>query len=75
MLLRGPCGSCSPTPEPEEEEHILQVPEEPCTSDPEEAAHLMGELGLIWGRFPARPPGFIHLQANQAHAGLAWGIP
>ena len=37
----------SPTPEPEEEEQILQVPKEPCTSESEKAAHLMGRLGLI----------------------------
>ena len=39
--------SASPTPEPREEEQItLQVPEEPCTSEPEEAAHSAGGLDL-----------------------------
>ena len=32
--------------------------------DPEEAAHLMGGLDLIWGRFSAVPPGFACSQGN-----------
>ena len=64
----------SPTPEPEEEEQILQVLEEPCASQPEKAAHLMGKPSLVWGIFPARPPGFAHSQANRTQAGLARGI-
>ena len=39
--------SC-PTPDPEEEKDILTL-EESCTSEPEEAAFLEGELTFIWG--------------------------
>ena len=46
-----------------------------CTSEPEEAPHSMGGLDLIWGRFPARPLGFVHSQANWTNAALARGIP
>ena len=65
----------SPTPESKEEEQILQVPEEPCASEPEEAAQSVERLKLVWGRFPSIPPGFSHLHVNQTHAGLARGIP
>ena len=65
----------SPTPDPEEEEQVMQVPEGSCTSEPEEAAHSEGRLGLVWGRYPAIPPGFACLQVNQTHAGLARHIP
>ena len=64
-----------PTPEPEEEKQILQVPKEPCASEPEKAAHLLGGLHLTQGRFPAIPPGSAHMQANWTHAALARGIP
>ena len=47
----------SPTPDPEKQ--VIQIPEESCTSEPEEAAHLEGGLDLIWARYPARPPGFV----------------
>ena len=65
----------SPTPDPEEEEQVVQIPKESCTSEPEEAAHLEGGLDLIWGRYPAIPLGFAHLQVNQTHAGLAGVYP
>ena len=50
-----------PTPDPEEEEQVIQISKESCTSEPEEAAHSEGGLSLIWGRYPAIPPGFAHL--------------
>ena len=57
--------SASPTPEPKEEEQItLQVSKEPCTSEPEEAAHSVGGLDLIWGRFPSVPLGIAHSHVN-----------
>ena len=57
--------SASPTPEPKEEEHItLQVPKEPCTSEPEEAAHSAGGMDHVWRRFPSVPLGFAHLHVN-----------
>ena len=65
-----------PTPEAKEEEQVtLQVPEEPCTSVPEEAVHLVGRLDLVWGRFPSVLLGFAYSHANQTHTRLAWGIP
>ena len=67
--------SAFPIPEPKEEEQILEVPEEPWTSKPEEAVHSEGGLDLIRGRLPAIPPGFAHSQVNQTQAGLAMGIP
>ena len=42
----------SSTPDPEEEDQVIQVPEESCTSEPEETAHLEGGLHLIPGRYP-----------------------
>ena len=64
-----------PTPELEEEEQTtLQVPGEPCTSEPEEAAQSEGRLDLMQGRFPSIPLGFVHSLANQTHAGLAGDI-
>ena len=36
-----------PTPELEEKKQMWQVPEEPHTSEPDEAAHLVGELDLV----------------------------
>ena len=66
----------SPTPEPKEERQIIiQVPKEPCTSEPEEAAHLAGGLDYVWERFLSVPLGFAQLHTNQTHAGLARGIP
>ena len=59
----------SSTPDPEEEEQVVLIPKESCTSEPEEAAHWEGGLDPIWGRYPARPLGFAHLQANQTCAG------
>ena len=53
-----------PTPDPEEEEQVVQIPEESCISEPGEAAHSVGGLDLIQGRYPARPPEFVCLQAN-----------
>ena len=64
----------SPTPDPEEEQVIL-IPKESCTSEPVEAAHSEGGLDLIQGRSPTRPLEFACLQVNQAHAGLVSGIP
>ena len=65
--------SASPTPEPKEEEQItLQVPEEPCVSEPGKAANLAGELDLILGRFQSVPLGFACSHVNQTHTGLAW---
>ena len=65
----------SPTPDPEEEEWVILIPEEYCTLEQEEAAHLEGGLNLVWGRYSARPLGFAHSQVNQTHVGLARGIP
>ena len=65
----------SPTPDSEEEEQVMPIPEESCTSESEEAAHLEGGLDLIWGRYPVRPLRFALSQANQTHADLARGIP
>ena len=68
--------SASPTPKPKEEEQVtLQVPKEPCTSEPEEAAHLVERLDLTWGRFLLVPPGFACSHANRTHTGLARGVP
>ena len=63
-----------PTPDPEEGQVIL-TPKESCTLEPEEAACLEGELTLIWGQYPARPPGVAHLLVTQTHASLGKGIP
>ena len=50
--------SASPTPEPKEEEEItLQVPRNPCASEPEEAAYLAGGLDFICVKFPSVPLG------------------
>ena len=44
-LVAPASASASPTPEPKQEEQInLQVSKDPCASEPEEAAHLMGGL-------------------------------
>ena len=68
--------SASPSPEPKEEKQsALQVPKEPCTSEPEEAAHLVGGLDLVWRRFPSVPLGFDYSHANQTHTGLARFLP
>ena len=64
-----------PTPDPEEEDQVIQIPEESYTSEPEEAAHLEGDLDLVWSRYPAIPPGFAHSWVNQPHGGLVRGIP
>ena len=56
--------SVSPTPDPEKEEQIVQISEESCTSEPEEAAHSEGGLDLLQGRYPAIPLGFAHSQVN-----------
>ena len=68
-------GPSSPTPDPEEEEQVMQIPKESCTSEPEEASHSEGGLDLVQGRYPAIPLEFAHLQANLTHAGLVRGIP
>ena len=65
----------SSTPNPEEEDWAIQVLEESYTSEPEETVNLERGLDLVWGRYPTIPLGFGHLQVNQAHAGLARGIP
>ena len=65
----------SPPPDPEEEEQVVLIPEESWTFEPEEAVPLEGGLHLVWGRYPTRPSGFAHSQANQTHAGLVRGIP
>ena len=52
-----------------------RYPREPCTSEPEEAAHLAGGLDYVWERFLSVPLGFAQLHTNQTHAGLARGIP
>ena len=64
-----------PTPDPEEEEQVVQIPEESCTSEPEEATHLEGGLDHVWDRYPAIPHAFAQSWANQTHAGLVRGIP
>ena len=61
--------SASPTLDP------LQVPEKPCTSEPEEAAHSAEGLDLTWRRFPSVPLGFACLRVNWTHTGLAKDIP
>ena len=58
-----------------EEEQIVQISKEPCTSELEEAAHSEGRLDLIQGRCPAIPLGSAFSQANQTPAGLARYIP
>ena len=63
-----------PTPDPEEEQ-VIPIPKESYTSEPEKAAHSEGGIDLVWGRYPARPPGLAHLQVNQTHAGLARVYP
>ena len=64
----------SPTPDPEEEEQVLLIPEESYNTEPEKTAHLEGGLDLVWSRYPTRPLGFAHSQANQTCAGLVRGI-
>ena len=64
----------SPTPDPEEEEQFIQIPEESCASEPEEAAHSEEGVDFIQGRYPAIPPGIACSQANQTHAGLVRAI-
>ena len=64
----------SPTPDPGEEEQVIQIPEESCTSEPEETADLEGGLDLTWGRYPAIPLQFAHSKVNQTCAGLVRGI-
>ena len=48
----------SSTPNPEEEDQVVQVPVESRTLEPEETAHLEGGLNLIWGRYPTILLGF-----------------
>ena len=62
----------SSTPDPEEEDWVVQVPEESCTSEP---AHLEGGLDLVLGRYPTIPLVSGCSWANQAHSGLVRGIP
>ena len=62
------------TPNPEEEQVTL-TPNESCTSEPEGAAFLEGELTLVWGQYPTRLPGFACLLVTQTHASLGRGMP
>ena len=64
----------SPIPDPEEEQ-IIPKPEESCTSEPEEAACLKGELIVLWGPYPAGLLGFACSPVNQTCAHLGRGIP
>ena len=63
------------TPDPEEEDQVVQVPEESCTLEPEETAHSEGGLDLVWGRYPSIPLGFGGSQANWACTGLQGVYP
>ena len=36
---------------------------------------MEGELALLWGHYPARPPGFAHLPVTQTCASLGRVIP
>ena len=41
---KGSCGSCLPTPDPEEEEQAIQIPKESCTSDQEDSCPFRGRI-------------------------------
>ena len=62
----------SSTPDPEEEEQVIQIPREFCTL---EAAHLEGCWDLIQGRYQAVPLAFGLSEVNPTHAGLVRGVP
>ena len=63
----------SSTPNPEEEDWVMQVPEESCTSEPEKTAHLEGGLDLVQGRYPTIPLGFGHFMSESSPCRLGKG--